>query len=139
MILFTLLAIIVTLVANFIIYVGIAAFLALVTWMVVLALRDLFQRIQRYLRTRVGGKVALVAAAPVLKGVKGEIQRKGNVHNVDKLIAQLDEMDKNDGVFVIKDPDNVKEENIEIIQGRKGADANFKKFMEQNEGMAILQ
>ena len=133
---FTIIALIVAVLIKIITFLGVGALLALVVWAAVLMLRAILAKVQELLKRKVGGKVTVMAAAPIVAEINKEIARKGNVYELEQLKQQL----KDEDIIAVRT--NEKDEiettdDLVIMKGDK-TEKKVKDLMEKNEGALII-
>lgn len=70
--------------------IGVSAILDLIFHIAELAFKWLFGRIQTFIQERVGRRVFLCETEEIIRGLREEAQRTGNVAKINEIIAQLD-------------------------------------------------
>ena len=94
--------------------IGVNAIIDLISELVVLFLGWLFGKIKSFIQQRVGRRVFLCETEEIIRGLKEEAQKKGNVADINQIIAQLD------GQGVIKgDIDTDDTIDVQIIKAKR--------------------
>lgn len=94
--------------------IGVNAIMDLISEIAVLFLGWLFGQIRSFIKQRVGRRVFLCETEEIIRGLREEAQRNGNVADINQIIAQLD------GQGVIKgDIDTDDTVDVQIIKADK--------------------
>ncbi|MBQ7704006.1 MAG: hypothetical protein IJT73_01045 [Selenomonadaceae bacterium] len=118
-------------------FLGIAVLLGIILWAAKLMLSAVLDKIQEFLKRKVGGRVTVMAAKPIIDEVNKQIEQKGNVYALQQLKDQL----KEDGVITAVQNQNGEIEttdDIRIMNSRDRIDPNLKRLLDENEGALIV-
>lgn len=133
---FTIFAMLVAVLVKIIMFLGIAALIALIAWIAKIVLEHLLKKLRELLRKRVGGKVVVTSVTPILNEIVKQKQREGNV----KALSELEEQLRGEGVITATTDEegNVLSDDIEITK-TKDMDKRIVDLLDRNDGALVVK
>lgn len=133
---FTIFAMLVAALVKIIMFLGIAALIALIAWIAKIVLEHLLKKLRELLRKRVGGKVVVTSVQPILNEIVKQKQREGNV----KALSELEEQLRGEGVITATTDEegNVLSDDIEITK-TKDMDKRIVDLLDRNDGALVVK
>lgn len=133
---FTIFAMLVAALVKIIMFLGIAALIALIAWIAKIVLEHLLTKLRELLRKRVGGKVVVTSVRPLLNEIVRQKEREGNVQALSELEEQL----RGEGVITATTDEegNVLSDDIEITK-TKDMDKRIVDLLDRNDGALVVK
>ena len=133
---FTIFAMLVAALVKIIMFLGIAALIALIAWIAKIVLEHLLEKLRELLRKRVGGKVVVTSVRPLLNEIVRQKEREGNVQALSELEEQL----RGEGVITATTDEegNVLSDDIEITK-TKDMDKRIVDLLDRNDGALVVK
>lgn len=133
---FTIFAMLVAVLVKIIMFLGIAALIALIAWIAKIVLEHLLKKLKELLRKRVGGKVVVTSVKPILNEIVKQKEREGNVQALSELEEQL----RGEGVITATTDEegNVLSDDIEITK-TNDMDERIVNLLDKNDGALVVK
>ncbi len=133
---FTIFAMLVAVLVKIIMFLGIAALIALIAWIAKIVLEHLLKKLKELLRKRVGGKVVVTSVKPILNEIVKQKEREGNVQALSELEEQL----RGEGVITATTDEegNVLSDDIKITK-TNDMDERIVNLLDKNDGALVVK
>lgn len=133
---FTIFALLVAALVKIITFLGIAALIALISWVAYITLGYLIEKLKKFLSKRFGTKVVATSVKPLLDEIVKQKEREGNVQTLSELEEQL----RGEGIITATTDENgeVLLDSIEITKTNE-MDNKVVDYLNRNDGAIVVK